>query len=824
MALFTISGGLTDLHAQVTLGGEENEIDYSNPKEYTIGGITVSGIKYLDENVLKTLSGLAVGDKIKVPGEKISKAIENLWKQNLLADIKIEYTKIEGDNIFLNIAMTERPRLSKFSFTGVTKGEANKLREKINLVSGKIVNENLIKVTTYEVKEFFTDKGYLNAEVKIDVINDSVPANSQTLIINVKENKKTRIHAINIEGNTVFKDAKLRRQMKDTKRYQWWNVFRSSKFIAENFEKDKQRMIDKYTEKGFRDAHIAFDTVYAYSRKRVNVDIRIEEGHKYYFRTITWTGNTKYRSGQLDTLLGIKKGDVYNQKRLDEGLNMSANGRDVTSLYMDDGYLFFQINPVEIQVENDSIDIEMRMYEGKQAMINKISVSGNTKTNDKVILREIRTKPGQLFSRADVIRTQRELAQLGYFDPEKLGVNPKPNSADGTVDIDYVVEEKPSDQVELSGGWGAGQVVGTLGVSFNNFSARNIFKKGNWTPLPSGDGQKLSLRFQTNGVYYQSYNASFTEPWLGGKKPNSLSVSVYRSLQTNGQPKSSETRQSISINGVSVGLGKRLQWPDDFFNIYYEASYAYYALKNYQTSFLFSDGYSNNINFQVTLSRNSVNQPIYPTAGTSFAFTIQATPPYSLFNDIDYKTAEDRVKYKFIEYHKWKFTSSWFTPVTGKKLILASKASFGFLGYYNKDIGQSPFERFYLGGDGLSGFSLDGREIIAHRGYDNQSLSPSVGGTIYDKFTMELRYPVSLNPNATIYGMGFLEAGNSWSRFRDFNPFTVKRAAGVGVRIFLPMFGLLGLDWGYGFDRTNYDSLNAKHHGAEFQFTLGQQF
>ncbi|HKR06939.1 MAG TPA: outer membrane protein assembly factor BamA [Bacteroidia bacterium] len=821
--LFIFSISINKLQAQVQLG-EESTIDYANPKEYTIGGITVSGIRYLDENVLKTLSGLAVGDKIKVPGEKISKAIENLWKQNLLADVKIEYTKIEGDNIFLNIAMTERPRLSKFSFTGVTKSEANKLREKINLVSGKIVNENLIKVTSYEVKEFFTDKGYLNATVKIDVINDSIPANSQTLTINVEKNKKTKIHKINIEGNTVFKDKKLRRQMKDTKQKQWWNVFRSSKFIEENLVQDKQRIIDKYTEKGYRDARIVFDTVYRYNKKMVNIDLRIDEGHKYYFRTITWVGNTKYRSGQLDTLLGIRKGDVYNQKRLDEGLNMSANGRDISSLYMDDGYLFFQINPVEIQVENDSIDIEMRMYEGKQATINKITVTGNTKTNDKVVLREIRTKPGQLFSRQDVIRTQRELAQLGYFDPEKLGVNPKPNAADGTVDIDYVVEEKPSDQVELSGGWGAGQVVGTLGVSFNNFSARNIFRKGNWTPLPSGDGQKLSLRFQTNGVYYQSYNASFTEPWLGGKKANALSVSFFRSVQTNGQPRSSDSRQSISINGASVGLGKRLQWPDDFFSIYYEASYSYYALNNYQTSFLFSDGYSNNLNFQVTLSRNSVNQPIYPSAGTSFAFTIQATPPYSLFSNTDYTTATDRVKYKFIEYHKWKFTSSWFTPITGKKLILATKASFGFLGYYNKDIGQSPFERFYLGGDGLSGFSLDGREIIAHRGYDNQSLSPSVGGTIYDKFTMELRYPVSLNPNATIYGMGFLEAGNSWSRFRDYNPFAVKRTAGVGIRIFLPMFGLLGLDWGYGFDRTNYDPLNAKHHGAEFQFTLGQQF
>ncbi|MEO5572820.1 MAG: outer membrane protein assembly factor BamA [Bacteroidia bacterium] len=822
LLLLLISVNCIKLQAQVQLGNEENPIDYSSPKEYTIGGITTSGIKYLDDNVLKTLSGLTVGDKIKIPGEKISKAIENLWKQNLLADVKIEYTKLEGTTIFLNIAMIERPRLSKFSFTGVSKSEANKLREQINLVSGKIVNENLVRTTSYEIKEYFTEKGYLNTEVKIDLTDDSIPANSQSMVINVQKNKKTKIHNIKVEGITVFKEGNIRHFMKNTKEKRWYNIFSSSKFIRDNFEKDQLRIVEKYQEKGYRDAKVVFDTVYAYSDNMINIDMKIDEGNKYFFRNITWVGNTKYRSGQLDTLLGIRKGDVYNQKRLDVGLNMSENGRDITSLYMDDGYLFFQINPVEIQVQNDSIDLEMRMYEGKQATIRKVTVTGNTKTNDKVVMREIRTKPGELFSRNDIIRTQRELAQLGYFDPEKLGVNPKPNQVDGTVDIDYVVEEKPSDQIELSGGWGAGQVVGTLGVTFNNFSARNIFKKGSWSPLPAGDGQKLSLRFQTNGIYYQSYNASFTEPWLGGKKANALSVSVWRSVQSNGQ--SSELRQSITISGVSVGLGKRLKWPDDFFSIYYQASYQYYSLNHYSTSFLFSDGYANNLNFQVSLTRNSVNQPIYPTAGTSVSVSLALTPPYSAFSAIDYKNAPDQVKYKYIEYHKWKFTTSWFTPLIGKKFVLASKASFGFLGFYTDDIGQSPFERYYLGGDGLSGYSLDGREIIAHRGYGNGQLSPTVGASIYNKFTMEFRYPLSLNPSATIYGMGFIEAGNSWTRFSEYNPFEVKNAAGLGVRIFLPMFGLLGLDWGYGFDRTIYDPLKATYHGAEFQFTLGQQF
>jgi outer membrane protein insertion porin family len=551
------------------------------------------------------------------------------------------------------------------------------------------------------------------------------------------------------------------------------------------------------------------------------INIRVDEGPKYYFRNITWIGNTKYSANDLNKVLGIKKGDVFNQKKLDEALFGSQSGRDITTLYMDYGYLFFSVTPVEVQVSGDSIDYEMRIYEGKQAIVNKITVVGNTKTNDKVIMREIRTQPGQLFSRTDIIRTQRELAQLGYFDQEKLGVNPKPNPLDGTVDIEYVVEERPSDQVELSGGWGAGQVVGTLGLSFNNFSAKSMFKKGAWTPLPSGDGQRLSLRAQTNGKFYQSYSASFTEPWLGGKKPNSLSVSVYRSIQSNGRKKSDASRQSIQINGVSVGLGQRLRVPDDYFSIYHEVSFQHYTLDNYGSTFLFSDGYSYNINLQETVSRNSIDAPIYPRTGSQFSFTLQLTPPYSMFSDKDYANATEQEKYKFIEYHKWKFGASWFTPLAWNKLVLNVKANFAFLGYYSKGIGPSPFERFYLGGDGLSGFSLDGREIIAQRGYPNNSLSPDGGGTIYDKYTLEMRYPLSLNPAATIYVLGFLEAGNAFNSFREFDPFNVKRAAGAGVRIFLPMFGLLGLDYGWGFD--NVPGTIGPSEG-NFHFTIGQQF
>jgi outer membrane protein insertion porin family len=600
-------------------------------------------------------------------------------------------------------------------------------------------------------------------------------------------------------------------------------IFVSSKYIDDKYQEDKIKIIQKYADIGYRDAKIVSDSVAKISEDRVNIYINLDEGHQYFFRNITWVGNTKHTSTELSSVLGIKKGDVYDQSALDQHLFMSQNSRDVSSLYMDDGYLFFSVTPVEINVENDSIDFEMRIYEGKQARINKVTVSGNVKTNDRVIMREIRTKPGQLFSRNDIIRTQRELAQLGYFDQEKLGVNPVPNPADGTVDIEYTVEEKPADQLELSGGYGNNQLVGTLGVSFNNFSARNFFKKGAWRPLPSGDGQKLSLRAQTNGKYYQAYNASFTEPWLGGKKPNSFSVTIYHQIQSSG---SSEVyRSSIKTLGLSVGLGRRLTAPDDYFTIFNQVSYEHYILKNYAGSFLFTDGTSNNLSFQTTFARNSIDAPIYPRTGSQISLSLQLTPPWSLFNNVNYSTASPAVRYKWIEYHKWDFLSSWFTKLAGN-LILNTKIQYGFLGLYNTEVGQSPFERYFLGGDGLSGFTLDGRDIIALRGYENYSLTPlnqnhvQAGGTIYDKFTFELRYPITLNPSATIYLLSFAEAGNCWLNFNDFNPFSMKRSAGAGIRVFLPVFGLLGLDWGYGFDPAYIPGQN----GSQFHFSIGQQF
>ena len=573
--------------------------------------------------------------------------------------------------------------------------------------------------------------------------------------------------------------------------------------------------------------------------------MKISEGNPYYIRNIKWSGNQKYSSGLLDTILGIKKGDLYNQTSLETKLFMNPNGTDISSIYMDDGYLFFQVTPIEKKIENDSVDLEIKIYEGKQARIKKVIVTGNTKTSDHVILRDMYTHPGDLFSRDAIIRTQRQLAQNGYFDPEKLGVNPMPNPTDGTVDIEYVVEERPNDQIELSGGWGNNSLVGTLGLTFNNFSARKLFKKGSWSPLPSGDGQRLSIRAQSSGYFFQSYNMSFTEPWLGGKKPNSFTVSAYHSLQSydrkfitdsldaEGNKAINPDRRVIKITGVSVGLGKRLKWPDDYFSVYYEAGYQYYDLNNFGNVFSFSEGYVNNPYVLWRISRNSIDQPLYPRSGSSISLSLKTSVyPYSRINDFDdHSLLTDQEKYKYLQYNKFKFTSSWFTPISkDKKLVVNARLGFGLLNGWNKNLGAPPFERFYLGGSGLSGFNLDGREIIALRGYDEQTISSNTGDRLISKYTLELRYPVSLNPSATIYLLSFLEGGNSWNDYKKYNPFQVKRSAGFGVRIFLPMFGLLGLDYGFGFDpldpgaagEVNHNAqIQSKGYRGQFHFTIG---
>lgn len=815
---------ITQAYSQINIGSGKIDIDYSNPKEYEIGGITVSGIKYLDTDALIHLSGLKVGDKIIVPGDATTNAIKKLWKQGLFSDVQIKAQKLIDNKIFLEIILTERPRLSMFSFKGIKKSEADDIREHLKLTRGTQVTDNLKTKAKSFIKDYFIDKGFLQAETEIVQKDDTSLANHVILEFIINKNNRIKINEIYFDGNTVIEDAKLRRTMKETKRKTWYNIFKSSKYIEENLKEDKENIIAKYNEKGYRDAKIVYDSTATNDEKTINLYIGIDEGKKYFFRNITWVGNSKYDSKFLSEMLGIKPGDIYDQSVLENKL--FVNETSISSLYLDNGYLFFNLTPVEVLVENDSIDLEMRIYEGKQARISKVTIKGNSRTNEHVIRREIRTKPGDLFSRADIIRTQRELAQLGFFNPEKLDVKPKPNPVDGTVDLEYVVEERPSDQIELSGGYGARMFVGTLGLTFNNFSTKRFFKKGAWTPLPSGDGQKLSMRAQTNGKYYQAYSISFIEPWLGGKKPNSLSVSLYKTRQTNGWTVAAEDKKWMNINGASVGLGRRLKWPDDYFTLYHDISFQNYDLNQWSYFMLFPTGKANNISFTTTLSRNSIDQPIYPRKGNSFSLSVQLTPPFSAFRgDVDYAAMNNQEKYRWIEYHKWKFKASWFTNIY-ERLVLNTRTEFGFKGMYNKKLGHSPFEGFNVGGDGLSGYSMYGVETIGLRGYDHRALTPDASGNLYSKITMELRYPLSLNPNATLYALTFFEAGNAWTDFNEFSPFELKRAAGVGVRIFLPMIGMLGVDWGYGFDDIYNSSgtLVPGKNGSQFAFTIGQQF
>lgn len=848
--------------SQIIIGDTINfELDYVSPKEFEIGGITVSGVKYLDHNALITISGLSTGDKISIPGDKTAKAIDKLWEQNYFEDIQIEITKIQENLIFLNLNLKERPRLSKFAFTGVRKKEADDIREKIKLTRGDIVNEHLIQKTKNTINKYFVEKGYYNVDIQIKTESDTTFENSMSLFIDIAKNKKIKIKEVNIFGNenvnnrivksaikntkeqfkfyplekidTFFVDiVKNRIKYKDKNAFEIgrdyiservnFNLFKTSKFIQSDFDTDKQAIISKYNELGYRDAQIISDSIFIEDNNLMKINIKVYEGRKFYFRNITWVGNQKYSSKELSKNLNINKGDVYNQSLLERNLQFNNYGTDIYSLYLDDGYLFFSANAVEQKVENDSIDIEIRINEGKQARINKVTIVGNTRTNDNVIIREIRTLPGQLFSRADLIRSQRELATLRYFNQEKIGITPKPNPSDGTVDIEYTLEEASSDQFELSGGWGAGMIVGTVGLSFNNFSTRNIFKKSAYRPIPSGDGQKLSFRIQTNGTYYQSYSLSFTEPWLGGKKPNALSVSLYHTLQSNGVSSSSDSRQSISINGISVSLTKRLKWPDDFFILSQGFSFQNYTLNNYSSVFTFNNGCSNNFSYQFSIGRNSVDKPTYPTSGSDLSFSAQLTPPYSFFDNREYSTLSDQEKYRWLEYYKIKLQGYWYNNPFDK-FVTSLRFKGGYLGKYNSKIDDSPFERFYLGGDGISGFSLDGRELIGMRGYGNNTLTPTgagttyIGATIFTKYTAELRYPVSLNPSATIFLLTFAEAGNTWIDSKQFSPFKMYRSAGFGVRVFLPMFGMLGLDWGYGFDKVpKFPGAN----GGQFHFSI----
>ncbi len=819
--MITSAGVFSQLKSGDIVGGDNSFLE---PKKYIIASTQVLGVDNLDHDAIRIVSGLTVGKQITIPGQDISKAIETLWAQNLFSDVQIGYDKIYKDEIFLVIKLIGRPKLNGYKFEGIRKGEEDNLKEIIDLTPGQTITESLLTNTRNIIKGYYNDKGFYNSKIDIAEKIDTSGFNLRNLVITIDKGERVKISVINVYGNEVvntnpddkfikryktkisYSDGGIRRSMKDTKQKGIMRIFKRSKYNNTAFERDKMAILEKYNTIGLRDAAIVRDSVYQIDEKTMGIDIFIDKGEEYYFGEITWVGNTKYTDGQLDTILGISNGDLFNSGLLEQRLYASQDGRDITSIYMDRGHLFFNIVPVEVSIKEDNhINYEMRISEGKEARIRNIIINGNTKTNDHVILREIRTKPGDLFNRNDIIRTQRELATLGYFDPEQFGVNPIPNPADGTVDIEYTVVEKSSDQIELSGGFGGGRLIGTVGLSFTNFSTRNFFKKGAWQPLPSGDGQQLSLRGQTFGRGFQSYNLSFTEPWLGGKKPTSFTIFSSYSLLTNSLNRTDALYSQTSITSIGVGLGSRLKWPDDYFQIYGEFNYQYYDLQKSQY-FIFTDGYSNNISLKGVLTRTSVSELIYPRSGSKFTLTAKATLPYSSFDGLDnadYAGMTDQERYKFAEYYKIKFTGEWFAPLTrNKKLVLHPKFGFGFLGAYNSAKGYSPFERFYLGGSGLNGtWQFDGREIIALRGYTgNTPVSASTGGTVIAKYAVELRYPISLNPSATIYALMFAEAGNTWDSFNKFDPFNVKRSAGFGVRLFLPMFGMLGVDFAWGFD------------------------
>nr|WKN37884.1 POTRA domain-containing protein [Tunicatimonas sp. TK19036] len=867
----------------------QQSIDYSNPQEYEIAEITVAGNKGLDSNAIISLSGLSVGDKIRVPGPTISSAIKKLWKSRILGDVSISASKIEDGKIYLTINLAEKPRLSRIVLEGVNSSQESEINDDLTLIKGQIVDAALINRTRLTVQNFFIDKGYLNVEVDIQQQQDTLLNNAITLNIDVDKGDKVKIKRINFTGNEAISGKKLKGKMKDTNErvrftlvkdlvnrvlhlkpkkvgnfitkqedaslddfkayineHVKLNFFNGSKFIRDDFKTDKQAIIDFYNSRGYRDAAIVSDSVYKSGPNTVSVDIEVDEGQKYYFRDIIWTGNYVYDENILARVLGIEKGDVYDMENLNKRLNFNPTGDDVSSLYMDNGYLFFNVQPVEVRIDQDSIDVEMRIYEGEQATISKIIITGNDRTNDHVIRREIRTLPGQKFSRSDLIRTQRELSQLGYFDPEQIGINPIPNPADGTVDIEYSLVEKPSDQIELSGGWGGYYgFVGTLGLVFNNFSVRNIPHFDRWRPLPIGDGQKLSLRVQANGRYFQSYSATFAEPWLGGKKPNNLTIGLSKTIVRRGgnlynpysyyQPTSSVSG-SLKLTNLSVGLGRRLKWPDDYFTMSNSLVYRLYDINNYPILTNFNKGTSNNLALTNVIARNSIDNPMFPRTGSSISLEASFTPPFSVLQDLDYtdpitgsdiadKTAE---RYKWLEYHRWMFDAKHYTQL-GKNLVLNTNIHFGFFGSYKDNQINTPFERFSLGGSGLAGQSfVVAQEIIGLRGYPDQSLQPSDedgvrGGIAYNKFSAELRYLVSPNPAATIYVLGFVEGGNNFSDFNKYNPFDLYKSAGVGARIFMPAFGLLGIDWGYGFDTIDIPGLDFRPPGPEFHFRIGQQ-
>lgn len=819
-------------HAQVVVGSsDEYDFDYLTPKTYEIGGISFEGAENFDTRVVQLVAGLQVGDQVRIPGDKISSAIENLWKQGMFDDVQIRVNRIQGNLAFLTIALKERPRMLKFAFTGVKKGEDKKLREEIQIKTGDVVTENMLRTSSNKIKSYFIDKGFTRTEVTPTTETDT----SGRLIVtfNVKRGKKVKIDSLIFEGNKDLSDITLQGKMQKTRDVHfrkslrfWKKVFwKKSRYMENDFREDLDNVIAYYNEQGYRDARIVMDTVWEVpeselkdkDQARLKVKAQIYEGNKFYFRNITFSGNTVYSDEVLRRSLRISKGDPYNKSLLEENLKYNPSGTDVSSLYMDNGYLFFRAVPVEVAVENDSIDIEVRIIEGQQARIRNVSIEGNTITNDKVIMRELHTRPGDLFSREALIRSHRELLNLKFFEEQSVNPEPRPNPKDGTVDIIYHVKEGSTSQLNLQGGYGSGMFIGQIGIQLNNFSVRNIFNKDAWVPLPAGDGQKLSLNATTNGSSYYSISAGFTEPWLGGHRAQSLTGQVYHNYLSNGLwvRKNDENFYSLQITGAGVSFSKRLKWPDDYFIVSHGLTYKHYILDNYSSlaSGLFADGSANDISYAFTISRNSFDSPFYTRSGSEVSVSAYLTPPFSLLTGKDYSTATPEEKYKWVEYYKINFRGAWFLNLVGD-VVLSTRFRFGWMSYYNKDIGLAPFGRYFLGGDGLSSWVLDGREVIPLRGYENNSLTPNGGGSVFDRFTIELRQPIIESGSATIWVLGFLEGGNCWSDISEFQPFKMYNSAGLGVRLYLPILGLIGVDWGYGFDGNT--------GGSQFHFSIGQ--
>lgn len=795
------------------------------PKRYYIRKINVHGVKYLNADVLKSSAGLIEGDSIYLPSNFIANAITRFWSQRFFSDVKIG-AEIEGDSLDLEVFLKERPRVYNWAFQGISKGKQKDLLEKLKLKRGSELSDYVIDKNKKLIHDYWSEKGFRNTEVDVRIDNDTLrPGQAVNVTFLIDRKEKVKIGKINFSGNAQFTDKRLRRTFKKTHQKSI-NIFKGTKLNESDFANDKELLIDFYNSKGYRNATIIRDSIYPINEKRLGIDIEVSEGNKYYIRNVSWVGNSVYETDDLQRMFGVKTGDTYDkksmQKRLGIGKETDPEAMSVSSLYQNEGYLMSQIEPAETIIGPDSIDIEVKVFEGKQFTINNVGISGNQRVDDEVIRRELYTRPGELYNRSLLMQTIRTLGSMGHFNPEAIMPDIKPVSNE-LVDINWPLEEQASDQFNIAGGWGSGTFVGSVGITLNNLSVKNFFKKGAWRPYPMGQNQRLSLSAQTNGTYYKAFALSFTDPWLGGKKPNSFTFSAHISEQNNAYYVWQSATQYFRTYGVAAGLGKRLNWPDPYFTFYAEASYERYNLKNW-TGFVVENGNSNLLSLKLVFGRNSVDQPIYPRRGSEFSASVQATLPYSLWDGKDYsdQSMSDQDRYRWIEFHKWQFKAQWFQGfLNNSNLVLMLKAEMGYLGSYNKNK-VSPFQRFEVGGDGMSGYNIYGIDIIGMRGYEDGALDPTnYYSRGYNKYTAELRYPIILKPSSQIYVLGFLEGGNAFDTWKEFSPFKIKRAAGFGVRLYLPVVGMLGIDWGYGFDPPANSTTKS---GSQFHFVLGQQF